>query len=181
MEKAFLRAVPIALLTVYLCLPMGSVRALRAQRPPLPPQSRPVNTPDSAASTGDLSSDRDKLGPIGVFADIEEGWRTEKSQQILQHYGRGKVTLSIAGTGPTGGEFSRNQSHYLFQDLFKYTITTSFAFVQYRMAEGQDRVYAVAERSYKKNDDGRLFKDKIYVALHLENDRWVISEIKSIR
>ncbi len=49
------------------------------------------------------------------------------------------------------------------------------------MSDGQSKVYAVAERSYKRNDDGRLFKDKIYVALHLEEDRWVISEIKSIR
>ena len=42
-------------------------------------------------------------------------------------------------------------------------------------------MYAVAERKYKRNDDGRLFEDKIYVSLQLENDLWVISEVKSVR
>ncbi len=81
-----------------------------------------------------------------------------------------------------GGAFSKNQSHYLLKDLFKYTITQKFEFVQYRnVSNGRNRVYAVAERSYKRNDDGRTFKDKIYVSLHLEESRWVIGEIKSIR
>jgi hypothetical protein len=124
----------------------------------------------------------EQSGPIGVFADIEAGWKSERTQKILRHYGKGKVVIAIEGSGPTGGKFSRNQSYYLLKDLFKYTITEKFEFVQYRnVSDGQSKVYAVAERSYKRNDDGRLFKDKIYVALQLEGDRWVISEIKSIR
>ena len=124
----------------------------------------------------------EQSGPIGVFADIEAGWKSERTQQILRHYGKGKVVIAIEGSGPAGGKFSRNQSYYLLKDLFKYTITEKFEFIQYRnVSDGQSKVYAVAERSYKRNDDGRLFKDKIYVALHLEEDRWVISEIKSIR
>jgi hypothetical protein len=121
-------------------------------------------------------------GPILVFADIEAGWNKEQVEQILQHYGKGKVAIAIEGSGPTGGKFSRNQSYYLLKDLFTYTITEKFEFVQYRhVTDGRDDVYAVAERKYKRNDDGRTFKDKIYVSLHLEDDRWVISEIKSIR
>jgi len=121
-------------------------------------------------------------GPIGVFADFEAGWKNERAQDILRHYGKGKVAIAIEGSGPTGGKFSRNQSYYLFKDLFKYTITEKFEFVQYRnVSDGQNKVYAVAERSYKRNDDGRLFEDKIYVSLHFEDERWVITEIKSIR
>ena len=124
----------------------------------------------------------EETGPIAVFADLEAGWKKEQVQQILRHYGKGKVAISIEGSSPTGGQFSRNQSYYLFQDLFKYTITQKFEFVQYRyVSDGRDDVYAVAERHYKRNDDGRLYKDKIYVSLHREDDRWVISEIKSIR
>jgi hypothetical protein len=129
--------------------------------------------------TGD---DPRSVGPIGVFAEIEEGWKNETVEKILQHFGKGKVGISIAGLGPAGGAFSKNQSHYLFKDLFKYTITEKFEFVQYRnVSDGRVKVYAVAERSYKRNDDGRLFEDKIYVSLELEDDRWVIGEIKSIR
>ncbi|UCG52641.1 MAG: hypothetical protein JSW58_03575 [Candidatus Latescibacterota bacterium] len=124
----------------------------------------------------------DSIGPIGVFADIEAGWKKENVRQILRHYGKGKVAIAIEGSGPAGGTFSRNQSYYLLKDLFKYTITEKFEFVQYRnVSDGRSKVYAVAERQYKRNDDGRLFKDKIYVSLHLEETRWVIDEIKSIR
>jgi hypothetical protein len=135
----------------------------------------------AAASPGDTTT-----GPMGVFADIERAWPEGNVAVILSHFGGGKVSISIAGTGPSGGEFSRNQSYYLLKDLFKYTTTRKFEFVQYRRSEDNERsTFAVAERHYLKTDDGRLFKDKIYVALHLEGDddgeRWVIDEIKSIR
>ena len=131
-------------------------------------------------------------GPMHVFAEIERAWPEGDVGIILSHFGGGKVSISIAGTGPSGGEFSRNQSYYLLKDLFKYTTTRKFEFVQYRRSEDDDRTtFAVAERHYLKTDDGRLFKDKIYVALHLEgegegegeggDERWVIDEIKSIR
>lgn len=120
--------------------------------------------------------------PLAIFADIERSWRAGKEDAILRHFGQGKVAISISGAGPKGGYFSKSQSHYLFKDLFKYTITKKFEFTQYRnIHNGNRKVYAVAERHYKRRDDGRLFKDKIYVSLHRENKRWVISEIKSIR
>jgi hypothetical protein len=129
-------------------------------------------------------------GPMAVFADVENGWKKKKINLILDHFGRGKVTISIDGTGPSGGQFSKNQSYYLLKDLFKYTITRKFEFVQYRKPNKKgNTTFAVAERHYQKRDDGRLFKDKIYVSLHLERPRddktasgqWVIDEIKSIR
>jgi hypothetical protein len=144
-------------------------------------QVQKVQDPDAKTAPEGEAAEQD-AGPIAVFADVEAGWKGEQVQQILRHYGKGKVAISIEGSSPTGGQFSRNQSYYLFQDLFKYTITEKFQFVQYRhVTDGRDKVYAVAERHYKRNDDGRLFKDKIYVSLHLEDDRWVISEIKSTR
>jgi hypothetical protein len=137
---------------------------------------------DAPAAVEPVSQEADTLGPIGVFADIEEAWKKENVEKILRHYGKGKVAIAIQGSGPTGGAFSKNQSHYLFKDLFKYTITTRFEFVQYRnVSDDREKVYAVAERTYKRNDDGRLFQDKIYVSLQVEDDLWVISEIKSVR
>jgi hypothetical protein len=146
-----------------------------------PDQVQKVSDAD-AKNAPEGETPQEDAGPIAVFADVEAGWKGEQVQQILRHYGKGKVAISIEGSSPTGGQFSRNQSYYLFQDLFKYTITERFQFVQYRhVSDGREKVYAVAERQYKRNDDGRLFKDKIYVSLHLEENRWVISEIKSIR
>lgn len=129
-------------------------------------------------------------GPMAVFTEIEKAWNKKNVDGILRHFGGGKVTISIGGTGPSGGQFSKNQSYYLLKDLFKYTITRKFEFVQYRKPNREGKSsFAVAERHYQKRDDGRLFKDKIYVSLHLESvpsgdparNRWVIDEIKSIR
>ncbi|MBI4720345.1 MAG: DUF4783 domain-containing protein [Chitinivibrionia bacterium] len=120
--------------------------------------------------------------PLSIFGDIEQGWKAGSVDGILGHFGKGKVALSISGAGPKGGYFSKNQSYYLFKDLFKYTITKKFEFTQYRnIHDGDRKVYAVAERQYKRRDDGRLYQDKIYVSLQRENERWVISEIKSVR
>ncbi len=144
---------------------------------------------DSVAAQDDSSEARDVAGaasPMDVFADIERGWNDGRVDPILKHFGNSKVAISVQGTGPSGGTFSRNQSYYLLKDLFRYTVTRKFEFVQYRKPsdDGND-TFAVAERHYQKNDDGRLIKDKVYVSLHLERDgaqeRWVVDEIKSIR
>jgi hypothetical protein len=117
-----------------------------------------------------------------VFAAIERGWQENDVDQILKHFGESKVSIAIEA-GPSGGKFSRSQSYYLLKDLFKYTITKKFEFVQYRKpSENGKTSFAVAERLYQKTDDGRLFKDKIYVSLHTEDgSSWVVNEIKSIR
>jgi hypothetical protein len=122
-------------------------------------------------------------GPMEVFAEIERSWRGNDVDGILTHFGESKVSISIEGTGPSGGKFSRSQSYYLLKDLFKYTITKRFEFVQYRKpSENGKTSFAVAERFYQKSDDGRLFKDKIYVSLHTDDgEHWVVNEIKSIR
>jgi len=162
-------------------LAQSSPRASQQEPPekPLPTdQTEKTQEPDTTPAPGV----KNETGPIAVFADIEAGWKSEQAQRILRHYGKGKVAISIEGSGPSGGQFSRSQSYYLFQDLFKFTITEEFQFVQYRhVSDGRDNVYAVAERQYRRNDDGKVYKDKIYVSLRPEDNRWVINEIKSIR
>lgn len=125
-------------------------------------------------------------GPMDVYADIERAWKAGNVDLILRHFGSQKVAISVEGTGPSGGTFSRNQSYYLLKDLFRYTITRKFEFTQYRKPGDEGgQSFAIAERQYQKTDDGRLFQDKVYVSLHLESDessaRWVVDEIKSIR
>ena len=187
LRKILVSGLPLLLVAVFARAPavyaLSPSQANSQKKPLQPGQVQKVQSTDAkTAPEGEAAAPEQDDGPIAVFADVEAGWKGEQVQQILRHYGKGKVAISIEGSSPTGGQFSRNQSYYLFQDLFKYTITERFQFVQYRhVSDGRDKVYAVAERHYKRNDDGRLFKDKIYVSLHLEEDRWVISEIKSIR
>jgi hypothetical protein len=139
----------------------------------------PVETPPSPLP---VPIRREGSSPLDIFSDIETGWKLENVNAILQHFGKGKVSISVGGIGLAEGRFSKSQSYYLLKDLFKYTLTKKFDFVQFRNVDnGQRRAYAVAERYYKRTDDGRLFKDKIYVSLNLEEERWVINEIKSIK
>jgi hypothetical protein len=141
---------------------------------------------ESTAVARETPEKGDAGGPMNVFADIERGWNARNVDLILRHFGSQKVAISVDGTGPSGGNFSRNQSYYLLKDLFRYTITRKFEFTQFRKPGDEGgQSFAIAERQYQKTDDGRLFKDKVYVSLHLEeNDdgqRWVVDEIKSIR
>jgi hypothetical protein len=124
-------------------------------------------------------------GPMPVLNDIEEGWQSQNAALILQHFGANKVTIFIDGGGP-GGSYSKDQGFYLFKELFKATVTYKFVFVQIRNSnEDGTASFAIAERRYQRRDDGRLVKDKVYIALHVEHDddlsRWVLDEIKSIR
>lgn len=160
--------------------PAAVAEARKIAPPPTEAASQQEEAPDERE---ERSQSR---GPMDVFADIERGWKAGSVDPILRHFGSRKVAISIQGTGPSGGTFSRSQSYYLFKDLFRYTLTRKFEFVQYRRpSEEGNETFAVAERHYQKSDDGRLFKDKVYVSLHLERDgeeeRWVIDEIKSIR
>ena len=150
-------------------------------------QQKSTEAPEK--SVPEKESSQSFVGPMEVFTDIEKGWNAESVDLILRHFGAGRVTISIDGTGPSGGQFSRNQSYYLLTDMFKYTITKKFEIVQYRKPEDTGNTsFVVAERYYQRTNDGRLFKDKIYVSLHLESaedvpsgKRWVVDEIKSIR
>jgi len=144
---------------------------------------------EPAETAAEKESSRKFVGPMEVFADIEKGWNAETVDLILRHFGEGRVAISIDGTGPSGGQFSKNQCYYLLTDMFKYTITKKFEIVQYRKpTDNGNTSFVVAERFYQRTNDGRLFKDKIYVSLHLEpaanapkGERWVVDEIKSIR
>ncbi len=127
----------------------------------------------------------DRLSPRQVFDEIERSWVNGSERGILKHYGKARVTLAVDGDRPQRAKVSKNQSYYLLKDLFKFTITRKFEFVQYRESPEAGTAFAVAERHYQRADDGRLIKDKVYVALEFEGrperGRWVVTEIKSIR
>jgi len=137
--------------------------------------SAPAEETPSAESTG----------PSAVLDDIAQGWTSQNSDLILRHFGSNKVAISLDGNG-RGGSYSKDQGFYLFKDLFKTTVTRKFVFVQVRNSnEEGTATFAIAERRYQRRDDGRQIKDKVYIAMHLEQKpgtgRWVLDEIKSIR
>jgi hypothetical protein len=117
-----------------------------------------------------------------TFKGIEAAWLQGDAQGLSNYMRDSKVLLNVAGLGEQGGYFSKSQAFYLFKGMFKATKHKQFRFIKYHdVSQSNRRVYGVAHRSFQDVSSGRLYRDKIYITLKLEGERWVISEIKSTR
>jgi len=118
--------------------------------------------------------------PLIVFRNIEKAWQAGNAQALAGLLSESRVFMEIRGIDRRGGYFTKPQMLYIFKDLFVNTTQTTFTFVKYHNLEKQDaRVYGMAMRSYKINQGGGLYKDKVYVTLVREGSRWAVAEIKS--
>jgi len=146
------------------------VLAVAAPRAGDLPSPSPGSSPDGAAP------------PADIFAQIERGWVLGSADAVVEAFGQRKVYISLPDGGPAGGSFSRAQSYFIFKGFFADTRTEEFSFVSIRQLEEQpETAVGLAERTFRKRDSSRALQDRIYVALVRENDRWVVSEIKSVR
>lgn len=136
---------------------------------------------EQAESPAPADSAVPRLRPAPVFASIERAWVIGNVDSVLEHFGRRKVTISLPG-GPQDGAFSRAQSYFILKDLFDATRTEEFSFVSIRQPEDQPRTaLGSAERLFRRKDSSRMLQDRIFVSLALEEGRWVVVEIKSVR
>ncbi len=123
---------------------------------------------------------KETMMPLSIFRDIEKAWHNESPDEILNLLSKGKVYLYIKESGYREGYYSHSQTRYIFRSIFEQNRQLKFRFVKYyNLEQPSRRVYGVAQRSYKNISSGRLFRDKLYVALKREGDRWVIARIKS--
>ena len=153
-KRASRKALFLLLLVLFLAVP------LRAQEPEAP----------------------DSLRPAPVFASIERAWVLGKADAVVQQFGKRKVYISLPDGGPQGGHFSRDQSYFILKDFFDATRTEEFSFVQIRRPEEQrNTAVGLATRTFRRRNSSRMLQDRIFVSLVLENERWVVSEIKSVR
>jgi len=117
-----------------------------------------------------------------VFATIAEAWTRGNARALVQHFGTRKVTISLPEGGAAGGQFSREQSYFILEDLFAAASTEEFTFVAIREPREQlATAFGVARRACRPRDRGGVVHDRVFVSLVLEDDRWVVSEIKSVR
>jgi len=118
--------------------------------------------------------------PLMVFRNIEKAWQAGNAQALSGLLSESRVFMEIRGIDRRGGYFTKPQVLYIFKDLFVTTKQTAFTFVKFHNLEKQDsRIYGMAQRSYKINKSGGLYKDKVYVTLVKEGSRWAVAEIKS--
>ena len=125
---------------------------------------------------------RGGASPAPVFTTIEKAWNAGDAGALVQNFGRRKVYISLPDGGPTGGQFSRDQSYYILKNLFDASRTEEFTFVTIREPEEQRRTaFGLARRVFRQRDAGSAVQDRVFVSLVLEGERWVVSEIKSVR
>ncbi|MCX5754184.1 MAG: hypothetical protein NTW97_11185 [Candidatus Krumholzibacteria bacterium] len=118
--------------------------------------------------------------PLKVFRNIEKAWQSGNAQALAGLLSESRIFMEIRGIDRRGGYFTKPQVLYIFKDLFVDTKQTAFTFVKFHNLEKQDsRIYGMALRSYKINQSGGLYKDKVYVTLVKEGSRWAVAEIKS--
>jgi len=126
---------------------------------------------------GDIEIDEE---PLMVFRNIEKAWQSGNAQALAVLLSESRIFMEIRGIDRRGGYFTKPQVLYIFKDLFVATKQTTFTFVKFHNLEKQDsRIYGMALRSYKINQSGGLYKDKVYVTLVKEGSRWAVAEIKS--
>ena len=136
----------------------------------------------ATAAVAQETSEPDSLRPTPVFASIERAWVIGNAEAVTEQFGKRKVYISLPDGGPQGGHFSRDQSYFILKDFFDATRTEEFSFVQIRRPEEQrNTAVGLATRTFRRRNSSRMLQDRIFVSLVLENERWVVSEIKSVR
>jgi hypothetical protein len=121
-----------------------------------------------------------KVKPLAIFREVEKGWRNGTPKPFERYFGKGKVRLDFGEGGPRGGLFTGSQAYYLLKDYFGKTHTLEIGFLKMsERAKKGARPYALLERTCRYKN-GVIKKEIVFVSLSLEDDQWIISELRAI-
>ena len=144
----------------------SQAEAAQPERAPSLPQS-PQTVPAGA------------LTPLRVFAAIEKAWNEGRPDSIAQFLPEDKILLRLEKSAPEKAFYSNKQAAYMLGDEFRFTMTESFEFLEFKYSKGKDDPpFARAEWSFRREPAGKVTVQKVRIALRVEAERWVVSEIK---
>ena len=144
----------------------SEAEAAQVEQPPSQPQ------PSRAVAAGSLT-------PLRVFATIEKAWSEGKPDSIVQFLPEDKIILRLEKSAPEKAFYSNKQAAYMLRDEFRFTVTESFEFVEFKYSKGgDDPPSARAQWSFRREPGGKVTVQKVRIGLRFEADRWVVSEIK---
>ena len=116
-----------------------------------------------------------------IFADLRRAWLKADATSLMEYIGDAKVILSFEDEGIESGLYSRNQTYYLLEELFKKTKTTAFTFTKIIDEQKRgDNPHAFADRTYTRIEDEGLRQDQIYISLSKVNHQWFITHLMSL-
>jgi hypothetical protein len=118
--------------------------------------------------------------PREIFREVEKGWRYGTPTPFERYLGKGRIKLDFGEGGPRGEFFTRSQAYYLISDYFKRTSTVKINLL--RMSDdsaGLRQPFALLERTCRYKN-GAVKQEFVFVQLALENNRWVITELRAL-
>jgi len=119
------------------------------------------------------------LSPFRVFAAIERAWNEGQPDSIVQFLPEDKILLRLEKSAPEKAFYSNKQAAYMLRDGFRFTMTESFEFLEFKYSKGKDEPpSARAEWSFRREPAGKVTVQKVRITLRVEAERWVVSEIK---
>jgi hypothetical protein len=134
--------------------------------------ARPQSQPSQEVPAGPLT-------PLRVFAAIEKAWNEGRPDSIVQFFPGDRILLRLEKSAPDKAFYSSKQAAYMLSDEFRFTMTESFEFVEFRYPKGEDdQPSARAQWSFRREPEGKMTVQKVRIGLRFEADRWVVSDIR---
>ncbi len=135
------------------------------QTPPQPEPSQPVR--------------ESPITPLRVFAAIEKAWNEGQPDSIVQFFPQERILLRLEKSAPEKAFYSNKQAAYMLRDEFRFTVTESFEFVEFKHSKGGDEPpSARAHWTFRREPEGKETVLRVRIGLRADAGRWVVSEIR---
>jgi len=122
---------------------------------------------------------RPSPSPFLTFAAIEEAWGMGWVDSIVTFFPDEMITLRLDKNVPESASFTQKQASYMLRDSFRYRITESFEFLEFKYdRNGKAPPFAKAQWSFRREPAGKIIIAKVHVILRKEGERWLISGIR---
>jgi len=117
--------------------------------------------------------------PFLTFAAIEQAWNMGWVDSIVTFFPEEKITLRLDKNVPESASFTQKQASYMLRDSFRYKVTESFEFLEFRYKKGgKHPPSGKAQWSFRKEPTGKMIVARVRVTLRKEGERWLISGIR---
>ncbi len=130
-----------------------------------------VKTPDGSAEND----------PRMVFGRVARAWENGDQQALADLVHETGLKVTSGGNPDRTTHYSPSQAFYYFKNVFQTHRTMIFFFERTQDASGGDRVHGMAVWKRRRPDSDRVQELKLVCVLARQGDRWMLSEINTIR
>jgi hypothetical protein len=117
--------------------------------------------------------------PFLTFAAIEQSWNMGWVDSIVTFFPEENISLRLDKNVPESASFTQKQASYMLRDSFRYRVTESFEFLEFRYKKsGKHPPFGKAQWVFRREPTGKIIVAKVQVTLRKEGERWLISGIR---